>query len=74
MTTAFVVSYLGAYALPGALVGSGVLAAWPAGDDPRLRWMLVGFGAMMGLFLLATAAFRLVNRSQMRRIDAMAEG
>lgn len=66
-------SYLGAYAASDALVAADVLSRWPAGTDPRPRWMLGGFAVLMGLFVVAAVFARFVSRRQLRRIDAMAE-
>lgn len=70
---ACVFSYLGAYALMGALVSADVISAWPPGDDPRPRNMLIGFIGLMAFFTLSAGAFRLLSSRQLRRIDAMAD-
>jgi hypothetical protein len=70
---AMTISYLGAYAVAGALVDSDVLAHWPPGHDPRPRWMACLFGALLGASLLVAALARCVSRRHLRRIDAMAE-
>ena len=72
--TALILSYLGAFALTGALVAADVLEPWPAGDaDPRLSWMLTAFLGLLAVFIGVGCAFRHVSRRQLRRIDAMAE-
>jgi hypothetical protein len=70
---AFVFSYLGAYALAGALVSAGVINGWAPDDDPRPRNMVLGFVALMVLFLVMAGGARLLSSRQLRRIDAMAE-
>jgi hypothetical protein len=66
-------SYLGAYAIAGALVDSDVLPHWLPGHDPRARWMAFLFGALLGASLLVSAAARSMSKRQLQRIDAMAE-
>jgi ABC-type branched-subunit amino acid transport system permease subunit len=66
-------SYLGAYAVAGALVDSDVLAHWPPGHDPRPRWMACLFGMLLGASFLVSAIARFLSRRQLSRIDAMAE-
>lgn len=66
-------SYLSAYAVSDALVSADVLKRWPAGTDPRPRWMAVTFAAVMSCFLVAGTAARALSRRQLRRIDAMSE-
>ena len=72
-TAALTFSYLGAYAVSDALVRADVLPRWPAGADPRPRWMIGGFAVLMGLSLGAAGVARFVSRRHLRRIDAMAE-
>jgi len=66
-------SYLGAYAVADALVGSGVLSPWPIEHDPRPHWLLHGFVALMILFTLVGAAFRWTSGRQLHRIDEIAD-
>ena len=73
MFAACVLSYLIAYAAPGALVSANVIQAWPAYDDPRPRWMVTCFVLLLGSFILITMFFRMLSRLSMRRIDAMTD-
>jgi ABC-type branched-subunit amino acid transport system permease subunit len=73
MLAALTFSYLGAYAVAGALMDSDVLAHWPLGHDPRPRWMACLFGALMAASLLVSVVARFLSRRQLNRIDAMAE-
>ena len=66
-------SYLGAYAVAGALVDSDVLPHWVPGHDPRPRWMACLFAALLGASLLVSTVARFLSRRQLNRIDAMAE-
>lgn len=66
-------SYLGAYAVADALVGSGVLPAWPHDHDPRPHWLLHGFVTLMIVFCVIGAAFRWTSRRQLHRIDEIAD-
>lgn len=70
---ALVFSYLGAYALTGALAAADVISQWPPDADPRPRNMLFGFVALLVLFTMTAGGFRLLSSRQLRRIDAMAE-
>ena len=70
---AMVFSYLGAYALAGALAAADVISQWAPDDDPRPRNMMLGFVALMVLFTMTAGGFRLLSHRQLRRIDAMAE-
>jgi hypothetical protein len=75
VTAALVLSYFVAYPLNNALRAAEVLAPPPAaGYDPRLRWMAVTFVSVLSAFAIAAGVFRLLNRRQMRRIDAMLDG
>lgn len=71
--TALIFSYLGAYAIPGALITANLLAPWPAGEDPRPRHLVTGFVSLMAAFVFCATAFRVLSSRQLRRIDAMAE-
>ena len=73
MFAAVTLSYLIAYAAPGALVSADVLAPWPSYADPRPRWMFVSFAGLMGAFIVITGLFRLLGRIQIRQIDAMTD-
>ena len=73
MFAACTLSYLIAYAAPGALVSANVLQPWPSYDDPRPRWMVTSFVILLGSFILVMMFFRLLSRLSMRRIDAMAD-
>ena len=70
--TALVLSYLGAYALAGALHNAELLT-WNPGDDPRPRWFITGFLGLSSGFALIGGAFRLLSWRQLRRIDSMAD-
>jgi hypothetical protein len=73
LLAALTLSYLGAYAVAGALMDSDVLPHWSLGNDPRPRWMACLFGVLLAASLLVSAVARLLSRRQLRRIDAMAE-
>ena len=73
MFAACTLSYLIAYAAPGALVSADILKPWPSYDDPRPRWMVTSFVLLLGSFILITMFFRMLSRLSMRRIDAMTE-
>jgi hypothetical protein len=73
MFAAVTISYLVAYAAPGALVSADVLAPWPSYADPRPRWMFMSFCGLMGSFIVIHGLFRILSRLQIRQIDAMAE-
>lgn len=64
-------SYLGAYAVTGALVSQGIIPPLPRDPDPRLRWALAAFGGMMLAFGGTALALRQMSRWQFSRIDRM---
>lgn len=70
---AMVFSYLGAYALTGALAAADLIPLWSPDDDPRPRNMMLGFVALLVLFMMTAGGFRLLSSRQLRRIDAMAD-
>src|SRR5689334_14324417 len=49
--TSLTFSYLGAYAVSGALVQAEVLHRWPPGHDPRPIWLLAGFVLLLVVFV-----------------------
>ncbi|MGH7213625.1 MAG: hypothetical protein ACREIT_02500 [Tepidisphaeraceae bacterium] len=70
---ALVLSYLGAYAMSGALVGAELLPRWKPGEDPRLKWMAAGFCSLLATFMGLGALFRWVSKKQLARIDEMVD-
>jgi hypothetical protein len=70
-TAALVLSYLGAYALANALLAAEMIAPWPAGNDPRPRWLVTGFVMLMGFFGAIALAARFFSTRQLRSIEAM---
>ena len=73
VVAAGVLSYLGAYAVTNALLAAEVLERWPAGTDPRPRWLLTCFVSLLLGFAAAAMLFRVVSRRQLRRLDALAD-
>jgi hypothetical protein len=70
---ALVFSWLASYAAVNALLRADLIKPWAAGSDPRPRWLLEWFLALLTIFLAVGAAFRWVSRRQLRRIDAIAD-
>lgn len=70
MGVALVFSWLGAYAFTNALRAAELVQPWE-GADPRPRWMLFAFTALMGVFGLCALIFRQSSARQLRRIDEM---
>jgi hypothetical protein len=68
---AAVFSYLGAYAGANALLKAELIEHWPPGHDPRPRWMLIGFCAVLAAFLFVGGLLRWSSNRQLRRLDAM---
>src|SRR5687768_9108314 len=62
--TSLTFSYLGAYAVLGALVRSEVLPPWNPDADPRPKWLVLGFFVLMATFVCAGAAVRQLSRRQ----------
>jgi hypothetical protein len=69
--TSLTFSYLGSYAVSGALVSAEVIRAWPPGADPRPKWLAIGFCSLLASFVLLGVVARCLSRRQLRRIDAM---
>ena len=72
LTAALLFSYLGAFALANALVSADLLEHWPAGHDPRPRWMITAFVALTGAFSIIGAWLKWTSWRQMRRLDTIA--
>jgi hypothetical protein len=71
--TSLTFSYLGVYAVSGALVRANVLRPWPAEADPRLRWLAISFFVLLAGFGIIAALARYLSRRQLRQIDEMAD-
>jgi hypothetical protein len=71
--TSLTFSYLGAYAVSGALVRSEVLKHWPADHDPRPRWLALGFFVLLTCFLAVGGLVRFLSKRQLRQIDEMSD-
>ncbi len=70
---AAVFSYLGAYAVTGALAAADVIDRWPPDRDPRPRWMAATFAILLLLLVLLAAVFRWTSGRQLKRLDALGE-
>ena len=66
MVTAIVLSYLGAWAVPTALVNSNIMEPWPNYDDPRPRWVVMAFIGLLSSFLLLLGLFQVLGAVQGR--------
>jgi len=73
VTTAFVLSYLCAYALTNALLARDVLRHWAPGADPRPRWLALIFVSLLAVFGVAGWLIRCASSKQLRSIDALAD-
>jgi hypothetical protein len=71
--TALTFSYLGAYAVTGALVNEHVMSAWPRDRDPRPRWLLTLFCVLMLALMALAGVLRRVSRREFAEIDAMSD-
>jgi hypothetical protein len=72
-STAFALSYLGAYAFTNALLGQGILPQWSPGSDPRPRLLAVLFVSLLGIFGFLGFLFRIMSTRELRSIDALAD-
>lgn len=54
-------------------MSSNVIRPWPAGSDPRPRWLLISFVTIMLAFIAIAAVWRQLSSRQMRSIDAMSD-
>jgi hypothetical protein len=71
--TSLTISYLGSYAVSGAMVQVEMLRPWSADADPRPRWLLTAFCVLMLAFMCVAAAARHVSRRQLKHIDDMGQ-
>ena len=71
--TSVTFSYLGSYAVAGALVQAEMIRPWAADADPRPRWLLTAFCVLMLCFMFVGAAARQLSRRQLKDIEEMAE-
>jgi hypothetical protein len=71
--TALTFSYLGAYAVTGALVAEQVMPPWPREHDPRPRWLLTGFCVLMLCLMAVGGALRRMSKRAFDQIDAMVD-
>lgn len=70
---ALIFSYLVAFAAVNALVAAEVIARWPAGQDPRVKYFVISFVSLMGFFLLMYGMARYATRRQMQAMDEIEE-
>jgi hypothetical protein len=71
--TSLTFSYLGAYAVAGALVQAEVLHRWQPGHDPRPKWLVAGFFLLLTAFGGVGGLARFLSRRELRHIDKMSE-
>ena len=71
--TSFTLSYLGAYAVSGALVEADVVRRWQPDADPRPLWLATGFGVLLVAFCVIGCAGRFMSQRQLRQIDEMSD-
>ena len=71
--TSLTFSYLGAYAVSGALVQAEVLHRWGPDADPRPKWLAVGFCVLLLAFMCVGAVARHLSRRELRQIDEMGD-
>jgi hypothetical protein len=71
--TSLTFSYLGAYAVSGALVQAEVLHRWQPGSDPRPKWLVAGFVLLLTAFVGIGGLARFLSRRELRHIDEMSE-
>jgi hypothetical protein len=71
--TSLIFSYLGAYAVAGALVQADVIHRWRPDADPRPKWLVVGFCVLLLVFVCVGALARHLSRRELRQIDEMGD-
>ena len=71
--TSLTFSYLGSYAIAGALVSAEVIRPWAAGADPRPKWLAIGFCTLLASFVVLGSVVRCLSKRQLRRIDEMGQ-
>lgn len=73
VSTAFALSYLGAYAFTDALLAQDILQQWGPGADPRPRLLGLLFVSVLTVLGTLGFLFRLLSSRQLRSIDALAD-
>jgi hypothetical protein len=71
--TSLTFSYLGAYAVSGAMVSAEMIRPWSPGSDPRPKWLAIGFGLLLTCFVCLGGVARCLSKRQLRRIDEMGQ-
>jgi hypothetical protein len=71
--TSLTFSYLGAYAVSGALVQAEVLHRWQPGTDPRPKWLVAGFFLLLTAFVGVGGLARFLSRRELKQIDEMSD-
>jgi hypothetical protein len=71
--TSLTFSYLGAYAVSGALVRAEVLHRWRPDADPRPKWLILGFCVLLTAFVGIGTLARHLSRRELRQIDEMSD-
>jgi hypothetical protein len=69
--TSLTLSYLGAYAVSGALVEADVIGRWQPESDPRPAWLATGFSVLLVAFVVIGCGVRFLSQRQLRQIDEM---
>ena len=72
VVAAAALSYLGAFAMTDALAKAEIIAPVRRHPDPRYRWMLYGFVALLVLFSAIGGVMRYFSRRQLGDIDSIA--
>jgi hypothetical protein len=66
-----VFSYLWAYCVTDALIAADVLPPISPGADPRPKWLVTSWFALMVVFIVAGYLLQRVSARQLRSIDEM---
>ena len=65
-------SYMGVYAATNAMIHADMMSPWPAGSDPRPRWMIQAFVVLFIILALGGLFFRWLSNRQLKAIDDLA--
>src|SRR5438067_4873707 len=72
VVAAAAISYLGAFAMTDALAKANMIAPVSRHPDPRFKWMLIAFVALLVLFSAVGGVMRYFSRRQLGDIDSIA--
>jgi len=73
IVAALLFSYIGAYNVSVTLVNADLIAPWPAGSDPRPKWMVTSFLTVILTFTVVGTLMRFASCRSLRDLDRLAD-